>query len=332
MRHLEISLGKACDNRCVFCATGRESRGDRGWMAPDVVGAALAEARANGVSSVGFLGGEPLRYPHLVDVVGAARDLGFERVALCTNGRRLSDPARLEALLAAGISRVALSIHSHRAELEDRITGRPGAFAEKLAAIDLLVAAAGASRLPHGLALNVVLHAQNLAHLGALSAFFGRRGVRDLRFNFVRPEVAPEEARRWVPTFARTTPRLRQLLERNEGRLGLQISFADVPLCRLPWELLAGPALRARYLGEGLDADTEVTMHRPPEKGEAKRFRWQEQRAGALKTHLPVCVRCPLRRRCEGPWRGYVALYGDAEFADGPDLARAWVDSPRRRG
>jgi MoaA/NifB/PqqE/SkfB family radical SAM enzyme len=293
-------------------------------MAADEVERTLRQGRREGAEAVGFLGGEPTLYRELPQVVRRARELGYARISLCTNGRRLARPALLESLLEAGLTRVALSIHSHRAELEDRITRRSGAFDDKLAALGLLTAARDAGRLPDGLSLNTVLHAQNLGALPQLAGFFGKRGVVDIRFNFIRPEVDPREARRWVPTFTRTSPRLRELVLRNETTLGLRLTLADLPLCRLPWELLANPHLRHRYLGEPRDLETRVAMYRPAVRGGTKRFDWQQQRTGYLKQHVPACDGCVLRLRCEGIWRGYVDLYGDGEFADGPTVARAF--------
>jgi len=325
MKNLELNLGKPCNNRCVFCATGERSRGDRGWMDVAEAEQALDRGRREGAAAVGFVGGEPTLYRDLPRLVRCARDLGYSRVSLCTNGRRLARPALLESLLTAGLTRVALSIHSHRADLEDRITRRPGGFAEKLAAIDLLTKARDAGRLPDGLSLNTVLHAQNLAALPRLAGFFGRLGMPDIRFNFIRPEVSPDQARRWVPTFTRTTPRVMDLVVHNETVLGMRLTLADFPLCRLPWEVLANPRLRHRYLGEPQDLETKVAMHRPAVRGGTKRFDWQDQRVGLLKQHVPACDACAARPRCEGIWRGYVDLYGDREFADGPTVARALI-------
>jgi MoaA/NifB/PqqE/SkfB family radical SAM enzyme len=326
-RNLEINLGKGCDSRCVFCATGQQSRDEPGWMSVDVVRDTLRSGRAQGVDSVGFIGGEPTRYAALPEVVSAARELGYQRIALCTNGRRLASGERLAQLLDAGVTRVALSIHSHRAELEDTITRRRGSFDQKVEAIHHLVRARDAGRLPDGFSLNTVLHAQNVAQLAPQSTFFGKLGVSDIRLNFIRPEVPADQARKWVPTFARTTPRLLALVEKNETRLGLQLGFADLPLCRYPWELLANPALRNRYLGELRDLETEVTLYRPEPRGGAKQFNWQDQRTTYLKCHVPICERCVLRPRCEGLWRGYVELYGDSELANGPTIARSYTGS-----
>jgi cyclic pyranopterin phosphate synthase len=292
--------------------------------------AALASARAEGLVSVGFLGGEPTRYPALPELVRAASELGFERISLCTNGRSLSEPARLEGLLSAGVTRVALSIHSHQAALEDEITGRPGSFGQKLSAIALLVAAREGGRLPHGFALNTVIHARNVSRLGPMAAFFKRRGVTDMRLNFIRPEVPAEIGKDWVPRYSRASSCLQKLLVRNESKLGLRLTITDFPLCMLPWELHVSPKLRERYLGESQDPDTQVTMHRPPSLGPVKEFIWADQRRSELKHKLPVCRVCPIERFCEGLWRGYLEIHGDAEFAEGPSRVSVWVPGPRQ--
>jgi Radical SAM superfamily len=331
VKNLELNLGKGCNNRCVFCATGERSRGDRGWMASDEAESALDRGRREGAEAVGFVGGEPTLYRDLPRLVRRARDLGYARISLCTNGRLLARVPVLESLLDAGLTRVAVSIHSHRAALEDRITGRPGAFDEKVAAMALLTAARDAGRLPDGLSVNTVLHAQNLTTLPQLAAFWGGHGLADIRFNFIRPEVSPDQARRWVPTFARTTPRVLELVLANETTLGMRLTLADFPLCRLPWEVLANPRLRRGYLGEHQDLATQVTMHRPADLGGTLCFDWQHQRTSLLKQHVPPCDDCRLRPRCEGIWRGYIDLYGDREFTDGPAMARAYGGLDRRR-
>ena len=69
MKNLELNLGKPCNNRCVFCATGEQSRGDKGWMRLDEVDATLRRGRSEGAESVGLVGGEPTLYGELPAVV-----------------------------------------------------------------------------------------------------------------------------------------------------------------------------------------------------------------------------------------------------------------------
>jgi MoaA/NifB/PqqE/SkfB family radical SAM enzyme len=283
----------------------------------------LAERKSQGAESVGFIGGEPTLYPKLPRVVERARGLGYQRIALCTNGRRLKDLVLLQRLTDAGVTRVTLSIHSHHASTEDTITQRKGSFEEKLAAIRNLVTFHAEGRLPDGFSLNTVLHRKNLSHLAELTTFFKRMGVADIRFNFIRPEHQAVGSRTWVPSFKETTTRVVRLVLKNEAEFKLHLTFADFPLCRLPWEILVNESLRNRYIGESLDLATEVTLYRPEEAGGTQRFNWQEQRQSYLKCQPKPCGKCVLRNHCEGVWRGYLDIYGPEELEGGPALAEA---------
>jgi cyclic pyranopterin phosphate synthase len=71
-------------------------------------------ARRLGVTSVRLTGGEPLVRSGLVDLVRRIASVGFEDVALTTNGIALSTMAR--ALREAGLRRVNISCYSLRAD------------------------------------------------------------------------------------------------------------------------------------------------------------------------------------------------------------------------
>jgi MoaA/NifB/PqqE/SkfB family radical SAM enzyme len=321
MKNLEINLGRACSNRCVFCANGAVSARQRGWMRPADVEAELVAGCKQGMKSVGFIGGEPTLYPPLPQMLDAARRLGFQRIALCTNGIRLAERAFLEQLLENGLTRVTLSVHSHQARLEDLITRRRGAFTEKIKAIQNLVTLT--SRLKDGFSLNVVLHKRILKYLVGFLEFFFDLGVRDVRFNFIRPEHDAVGNRSWVASMREVGRPMQELISVNESRLHMHLTFADLPWCRIPWIVLANGDLRSRYIGENLDLSTEVTLYRSAGDGGTKRFNWKNQRTSYLKCLLPSCKDCRLRLRCEGIWNAYLDIYGSEEFADGPGLVEA---------
>ncbi|MBI5478910.1 MAG: radical SAM protein [Deltaproteobacteria bacterium] len=314
-RNLELGIGKLCDSACRFCGNGTVPEAERAWVPRAALLAEIERAAAAGYRSLSFLGGEILRYPHALDAVAAARRQGFERVALCTNGRRFADEAVLEAFLAAGVTRVTLSIHSHQEAVEDHLTGRPGAFAQKLAAVDHLVRAAGQGRLPDGFALNGCIHGLNCEQLAEMATFFHRRGVGEIRFNLLRPEHLALRDTDLVPRLARCVPGMVELMWRNERALRMSITFGDVPLCAWPDAVLGNARLVGRYLGELRDLDTSVTVfRRPGEAADADRFLWRERRATRLKGHAPACAECDARDVCEGPWLRYLELYGVGEL------------------
>ena len=62
-RNVEINIGKACNNRCVFCIDGLPKREDRSYMPFEDMKGELDFWYQSGSRSVGFLGGEPTTYP-----------------------------------------------------------------------------------------------------------------------------------------------------------------------------------------------------------------------------------------------------------------------------
>jgi len=328
MKNVDINLGKACNNRCRFCSNGETTAEQRRWGKLADIQSEITERRAGGAESIGFLGGEPTLYPHLERIVRFAREQGYRRVSLVTNGSRLADADKLESLLDAGVTRVAVSIHSHQAKIEDGITTRKGSFEEKIRALRNLVAQRRRGRLPDGLSLNTVLHRKNVEYLVEFSAFMKDIGINNIRFNFIRPSWHAENSKAWVPSFELTTPAVTDLVAQNELRLGLSLNFADFPLCKLPWAVLTNPELMKRYVGENWDMITDVTHVRPdpfPDVPEGMvRFNWKVRRK-EFKTYLPGCERCVLMPQCEGVWQKYLDIYGSDEFITGPALAEACV-------
>ncbi|MBI3566125.1 MAG: radical SAM protein, partial [Elusimicrobia bacterium] len=157
-RRVEVHLGTLCNNRCVFCMSGVERDAKEPWADFSRVEEELRHFRAAGCRSAGFLGGEPTVYPRILDAIARARELGYERVALCTNGTRLSDAGFVADLVAAGLTRVTVSVHSHRPEIEDGlITLVPGNLARKVAGLKNLLAWRRKGALAGGVALNPVL-------------------------------------------------------------------------------------------------------------------------------------------------------------------------------
>jgi len=316
-RNIEVNLGKACNNRCVFCANGIISAAERRWTPVRVIKAEVERGFRDGCTSLGFLGGEPMLYPWLEEVVRHARAIGYERVALCTNGTRLAEDGLAERVVDAGVTRLSISIHSHRGAMEDRLTGRRGCFAAKLAGLDEAMRLLGQGRLPHNVALEAVLLKPLLGDLIPYVEFFSARGVVDFRFNTMRPEGASMRDRGLVPRLTAVGDAVTALIIENERRLGLRLLVGDLPLCVLPAPLLVNRALLSRYIGERLDMETQVAVLRP-ETGEVERFGWSERKRERLKVRMEACERCALSSVCEGPWRNYVDLYGEDEFVAVP--------------
>ena len=151
---LRISLTDRCSLRCTYCMPEQGNV----WLSRDsiltsdeVVAVARVAADA-GVTKVRLTGGEPLLRPDLADMVGGiaavrSSDRPLE-VTLTTNGIGLAD--RIDELVAAGLSRLNISIDTVRRDRFTALTKR-----DRLADVLAGIRAASASPL-RPLKLNAV--------------------------------------------------------------------------------------------------------------------------------------------------------------------------------
>jgi len=121
--YLRISLTDRCNLRCVYCMPGEgvqwQTRADQ-LSAAEIV-RVVETAAAGGVRRVRLTGGEPLVYPHIVEIVrGIASIKGIEEVSLTTNAMLLERLA--QPLADAGLKRVNISLDSLNPDKFKRIT------------------------------------------------------------------------------------------------------------------------------------------------------------------------------------------------------------------
>jgi cyclic pyranopterin phosphate synthase len=321
LRRVEIHIGPLCNNKCVFCVSS-QARDDRDpWARAETVKRELEHFRAQGCGAVGFLGGEPTVYPWIEECVAHAKKIGYERIALCTNGTRFSDADFCRRLVENGMSRVTISAHSHRPEVEDgMITLVPGNLEKKIAGIRNLMKLRAQGLLKDNVSLNPVLCRPTMKSMEEYLAFYCSLGIEDVRFNFIWPEGAVGEDPAWVPRFSEAMPYILRAILRNEKRPGLHLTFGGVPKCALAGAGLSDRLrehIAEKYLDEATndpDNDVSVVSGADPGLRPPTRFVWQEMKRNMLKTRGEGCRDCRHYERCEGIWKTYVKLYGFDEF------------------
>ncbi|MCD6359678.1 MAG: radical SAM protein [Armatimonadetes bacterium] len=130
---VDIALTYACNNRCSHCYNEPQRR-SMPSLSEEQWERVLERLWDIGVPYVIFTGGDPTMHPAVVALTAHASSLGMI-VGMNTNGRRLSEPGYAERLAGAGLDHAQITLASHRAELHDRVVGRPGAFEETVAGI-----------------------------------------------------------------------------------------------------------------------------------------------------------------------------------------------------
>jgi GTP 3',8-cyclase len=128
---LRISVTDRCNLRCVYCMPeeGVSFLDRREILTFEEIVRVASVARHMGVRSIRITGGEPLLRRHLPTLIAQVSALGFDDVALTTNGTALAKMARILAL--AGLRRVNVSCDSLRADRFSQIRRR-GSLADVL--------------------------------------------------------------------------------------------------------------------------------------------------------------------------------------------------------
>ena len=262
---LRISVTDRCNLRCVYCMPeeGLTFLPKEELLSFDEIARLAGVARRLGVTSLRITGGEPLVRRGMPELIARLSHVGFEDLAMTTNGTELS---RLAAsLAAAGLQRVNISCDSLRADRFGAIRKR-GNLTEVLGAMDA-AEAAGLSPLK----VNVVLlRGQNDDEILDFASFARETG-RIVRFVEFMPldaqgrwdrgqlvsgrEVFDRVSAVW-PLEPRTDPSGTAPAERfrfadGQGEIGL-ISSVTEPFC--------GTCNRLRLTAEG--ALTELLVHR----------------------------------------------------------------------
>jgi pyrroloquinoline quinone biosynthesis protein E len=200
---LIAELSYQCPLHCPYCSNPVDIGGEkyRHELETEHWVRAFHEARGLGVIQLALTGGEPMLRRDLDELCAAGRDAGLYS-SLITAGT-LFTRERAEALKAAGLDHVQISIQSPDQEENDRIAGNRS-FEKKIAA------ARAAKELDFPLTINTVLHRANLDRIEELLDLTLELGAQRL-------ELANTQYYGWaVPNQDALMPTLEQL-QRGEA-------------------------------------------------------------------------------------------------------------------
>jgi cyclic pyranopterin phosphate synthase len=224
--HLRISVTDRCNLRCVYCMPEEGlvylPRDD--LLTFDEIVRMARVAKTMGVSTVRLTGGEPLMRSGLTALVARLADIGFDDLALTTNGTGLARQAR--SLASAGLRRINISCDSLRPERFAAIRRRGNLDS----VLDAMAAAEAAGLTPTK--VNVVLLRGHNDDEILDFASFARTTGRIVRFIEFMPL---DGERRW--TKERLVP----------GRKVLEKISEVWPLEPIPAEDVHAPAERFRF-------------------------------------------------------------------------------------
>ncbi|MCC6644991.1 MAG: radical SAM protein [Polyangiaceae bacterium] len=311
----EIQLSHLCNNRCVFCVSGRNTHHKIAPIVPlDEVLGPLRSAREKGYQKVTVLGGEPTILPYFLDVVREAVALGFSEIVLFSNGARLHRPELLDAVLATGGNfEFRFSFQGATRESHERTTKRKGSWDQLLASVD--AARARGQRVT----ANMCVVATNYEDVPRFAELLVPRGVSQLHLDMMNPYDAGisdvAELHAVQARYSLMAPRLAAMIAAFPP--GFDVHVGNLPFC-------VAPALAASVHHAGQPTET-ATVNGAQLDTKDKYDDKTSQRRKA-----PGCATCVFDHACTGFFGAYLEQHGDAERRPVDAAALAEVDPERR--
>jgi MoaA/NifB/PqqE/SkfB family radical SAM enzyme len=173
----DVSVTNVCNAACDFCGFARDKAlvGAARYLDADAFSRALPILHRRGIRFMTLQGGEPLVHPDIVRLVAAADAAGIS-CAVITNGWFL--PRHIDALAAAGMSRLIVSIDSADPAAHERNRGLDG--------LERRLAEGIARTRAAGLPVQASVTVSRLVRYEALPATLRRLGFDDVSFSYPR--------------------------------------------------------------------------------------------------------------------------------------------------
>ena len=314
---VHISIGAVCNNNCIFCMEeDREGRYvNNSAMTPERVDWILEQNR--GAEEVCFTSGEPTTRPELPSFVERARALGYRRISIMTNGRRLSHMPYAAGLAKAGMNRFYISIHGHTKKLHEGLVRTPDTFEQTVGGLDSI---AKLKRFGIELHTSTVVTDRNLPHLLDIYRFLRSHGVDQVVFNVMQANG------RANTFFEQIFPKYTDIAAafatfvKEVGEARPMAFLVDIPLCTTE----AIPDFNRGYVERYRHFDLAAEAALPPTQREERK---QSGRGRGLvlvtrgdlddaeRSKRAECSRCRYDATCEGVWNNYLKRYGWDELA-----------------
>jgi MoaA/NifB/PqqE/SkfB family radical SAM enzyme len=180
-----VILTNRCNARCIHCHSWKLRPSAHELSEDEWVRGLKAIRSWIGPVALVITGGETLVRGDAIRIAGAAVRLGFA-TELLTNGFLLKG-GKVEELLRSGIRRATLSLDGPNAEIHDQVRGRPGFFANVVAAMENLSKLRGRMNPAIKVVAKTTIMRLNAAVLGAIVELAERIGIDGVQFQALEP-------------------------------------------------------------------------------------------------------------------------------------------------
>ncbi len=301
-QNLLVLTGFSCNNNCLMCSVR-----DRGSFYADrkyeAVVDDLKKGRENGFDWVEFTGGEPTIRRDIIDLVKKAKELGYKKIAVSTNGRIFSYFGFCEKIIRAGLNKITFSVLGPNKKVHEALTRTPGSFEEIITGIKNVQKFLGVH-----INVSSVISRLNYKPIVSFGRFIQSLGIKHWYLLDLIPDSNAKKFYKHLvvrlPELSREMNSLKKISSNFK-----EFGFFDFPLCIFKPELISLKNICLVNAKARLDTTQQVGYD--PKRIEVNK---EGIYCDVYRQNVDICLRCIYYKDCGGVWREYINYFGDSEI------------------
>lgn len=311
LKHIEINIWKACNNKCRFCMSSKPELWDLKFVTLEELKVIIKWYAENWYNSVWFLWWDISIHPKILDIIAYCKEQNFININVISNWMVFDDYYFSRKIVEVWVTRINFSIHSHLSEIEDYLIQVEWGLSRKLKAIDNFNKLYNDWLLRDKISINIVVNHINYDSVVESVLFFAfKKQVTDIRLNFVWLEEGVKENWKELKlSYKEFLPHLKKLIYISI-KYNIRITFDTVPACIFyKVDNKNYRSIIKKFLWEDLDHITEINHINWKDK-----FDWQKRKKDILKTQFKQCEKCVYYNSCQWVRKEYPNMYWSDEF------------------
>jgi sulfatase maturation enzyme AslB (radical SAM superfamily) len=315
-KRVRLFTGYQCNYDCKFCFY----KGNISRPFDKEIRRQSYMARINGIDSLDISGGEPTILIDWYHMVQFLKSLGFENLAVITNGSTFVNRDFFKGSIERGINEVLFSYHGPSENVHDTMTGKKGSYKRLFNSIS------NAVELGVKIRINTVVTKDNYVYLPLIA-----KDILDIQphcFNFLPFRLENQSTPDNMISYKESIKYIKEAIDILSTNSSIFISVRYLPFCVMNgyekyvsgWlQKLFDPYEWSQYVFDCLEAvRLETFMQDQCILPSRSRIDLEfESTYNAIKSTTGFstkCMSCSHKWICEGIWKTYAKKYGVDEF------------------
>lgn len=287
MQELDIKVGYACNNNCLFCLN-KDKRYLKEYPLETLKNQITTSAK-EGCQKLIISGGEPLISKYFFDLLNFAKEKGIKIIEVQTNGRMLCYENLAKKLKQFEPIGFLVSFHFPNSKLY-KIYCQSEGFPQVIMGIKNLI------KHDFNFTVNTVIMKPNLPYLKNMAGFLKKIGIKRIQYRFINGKNVLDEYQEFVPKFSECIPVIQEIIRKNPE---FNITLNEIPICVLGKEFKENLAPQINPKRKNLSIGNKVLSSYDI---------WKNQFV------FPGCKNCLYHLKCQGVRKEYIQIYGNKEF------------------